>query len=201
MKNLIIIAFLTLTTVILGQTASELEMINLINQVRTNPKSFIPVVENYIKNIESNSNGFDNIKIKGAVVTKKTNHKPEGMNQYIDAAKELIVFLNTQKPVKSLEFKPELYKMTKCQAIFLDSTKQVTHDGPNGTSFMFRTKNCGYLLGENCGTGQTATDVMLQLLMDVGVKNKGHRTNIFKADYKILSVGNSSKYWVQDFGY
>ena len=49
MKKLItIILIICSVSASFAQTAEEIEMVTLINQVRTNPESFIPAVEAYI---------------------------------------------------------------------------------------------------------------------------------------------------------
>ena len=44
-------------------------------------------------------------------------------------------------------------------------------------------------VGENCSYGfETAIDIVLSLLIDEGVKNKGHRQNILSEDYNSIGV-------------
>lgn len=196
-----LIALLTiigLTATATAQTAEELKMVNLINEVRTNPKSFIPAVEFYIEILESKSKPF--VEIKGATVTKKTNHTSDAVKPMIDEAKKLIVFLNTVKPVDKLEISNELYPVTKIFASYLDSTKQLGHTGYNGQSLNARTKKFRFMLvGENCVKDANVETAMLQLLLDFGTKSKGHRTNIFDKSFTKVAVAKIGYTWVQDF--
>jgi len=44
-------------------------------------------------------------------------------------------------------------------------------------------------VGENCSYGfETAIDIVLSLLIDEGVKNKGHRQNILSEDFNSIGV-------------
>ena len=201
MKNLFIAITIILSLTSSAQTAQETEMFNLVNQVRTNPKSFIPVVEEYIKTLEVSPESFGGIKLKGVTVTKKTNNAKTITNPLIAEAKDLIIFLKTQKSVKALNVSPSLYVIAKAQADYMDTIKNLTHNGPNGESASKRFTKNFILCGENCATGTSATNVMLSLLIDYGIKDKGHRKNIFLKEFTKIAVGNTNQYWVQDFGY
>lgn len=203
MKNLLILIATIFSFTATAQTAKEIEMVTLVNQVRTNPKSFIPVVEDYIKSIEtkSKSESFSGVKIKGAIVTKKTNNGLNYVNPMIAEAKALISFLKTQKPVKALTLSPALYKYAKAQSEYMDSIKTLTHAGPNGETATKRFTKGFTLCGENCAKAETANEALLILLIDMGNNPKGHRTNIFLKDFTQIAVGNTNDYWAQDFGY
>jgi uncharacterized protein YkwD len=172
-----------------GQTAEEIEMVCLINKVRSNPESFIPAVEAYIASAKK-------LKALGVKTTNKTTNKSVDI---VAEGEALITFLKSAKPVKTLSLSTMLYTNTKSHAQYLDSTKQLSHTGPNGQTLADRTKNVTKTAGENCGTGKTATDVMVQLLIDLSSPNKGHRNNIFNSEYTQVSVAKSGNTWVQDF--
>jgi uncharacterized protein YkwD len=202
MKKLLFILAILLSFTATSQTAEELEMVDLVNQVRTNPKSFIPVIEDYIKTLESKSNVFADIKITGAIVTKKTNNASTFYNTLVCEAKKLIIFLNNVKPVCSLELSNVLYPITKNHATYLDSINILSHIGPNGQTLSDRTKNTSLMVGENCAhNSTTAINTLTQLLIDLGVKSKGHRNNIFNPKYKKISVARVGDVWVQNFSF
>jgi uncharacterized protein YkwD len=167
-----------------AQTAKETEMVALINQVRTNPKSFIPVVEAFI------NNGGTGLKLK-----VKSNPK------MIAEAKALIAFLSTVKPVDSLKTSSVLYPITKAHVNYLDSTKTLSHTGRNGQTLADRTKSTGLSCGENTTTGGDVKLAMLYLLIDYNAPVKGHRNNIFNPKYTKVAAANSGGYWVQDFAF
>lgn len=187
MKNLLIIIATILSFTATAQTATEKEMFELVNQVRTNPKSFIPVVEAYIESCKKFNAMGGKAKANGQSVN------------FIAEANTLIRFLKTAKPVNALELSTKTYTITKTHANFLDSTKQVTHTSAKGESYNNRLKVLGLTGGENCTTGNDVKRAMLLLLLDIGVTEKGHRDNIFNDKYTKVSIGNTGNYWVQDF--
>ena len=68
------------------------------------------------------------------------------------------------------------------------------HDGSDGSKFYQRLERHGKAGGqqaENISYGQsTGEDVIMQLVVDDGVPDRGHRTNLFKPD--IMVTGNFS---------
>jgi uncharacterized protein YkwD len=192
MKKLItIILVFSSLSASFAQTAKEKEMVVMVNQVRTNPKSFIPVVEEYIKNVESGNN------VTGSKIKMTITSNPK----MIAEAKALIVFLNTVKPVDSLKTSSVLYPITKSHVEYLDSIKSLSHTGRNGQTLADRTKSTGLTCGENVTTGGDVKLAMLFLLIDYNATVKGHRNNIFNAKYTKIAVANSNGYWVQDFAF
>lgn len=192
MKKLVIFIFLFVSTIASAQTAEEIEMTILVNKVRTNPTSLIPEVEKYIASVKKlNSMGG-----------KMTNKSTEKNVNAIGEANALIVFLKKVKPVNALELSVVLYSTTKTQATYLDSTNQLVHTDANGKTLAERTKSFGLVCGENCVFNtSSATSALIQLLIDLGVTDKGHRANIFNPNYKQISVAKVNNVWVQDFAY
>lgn len=201
MRNLLFIIVVLLGFDVIAQNAQETNMVTLVNQVRTNPKSFIPVVEEYIKNLETTNEPFSNIKINGSTTIKKTNNSKSVVNPLISEAKDLITFLSSVKSVKTLTPCKKLFVSAKEQSVYLDSIKMLTHSGPNGVSSTTRFTKEFNLSGENCVIGKNETEALLMLLIDNGNKSKGHRKAIFSNEFTKIGVGNTNEYWVQDFGY
>ena len=203
MKNIITLILISLSFVIKAQSVEEFDMLNMINEIRINPKSFIPRVEAYIKKLESASTlTFTNPNIK---ITKSKN---DGLNEkLIIEAKDLIVFLNNQKSVRALGFNNKLYHITKKHANYLDSTKTVSHDGPDGETLAIRTQSIGFSVLENvCSVNNannrnTVIDALLQFLLDYGVANKPHRANLFNEKASNMAVAKTGDIWVQNFTY
>lgn len=191
MKNLLIIIATILSFTATAQTAKEIEMVTLVNQVRTNPKSFIPVVEAYMTEMNTATKTLAG----GVKMTRKVNPA------LIAELKNLITFLKTVKPVGELKTSTVLYPITKKFVSYLDSVKQITHVGPNGQTLADRTKSTGLLVGENCTTGGDVNHAMILLLLDFKAEVKGHRNNIFNPKFTKIAVANSNGYWVQDFAY
>ncbi len=186
MKKVIILIVLCVSTIASAQTAEEIEMTNLINKIRTNPTSFIPVIEAYIASSKQLS---------------FTNKKTGKQIDIVGEGTKLIAFLKNVKAVDSLKVSLVLYPIAKSHAKYVDSTKQIGHTGPNGQLFTDRVKSTGLTCGENVGVGRTATEVMIALLIDLSSPTKGHRTNIFNPNYKQVSVAKVGNIWVQNFAY
>ena len=193
MKKIITIILTLVSLGITAQTSEELEMIKMINQLRTNPKSFIPYIEERIK-------GLETMKANPKFTITLRSNKSNITEYYIVEYKKLIVFLNKQKPVSVLELSNKLYLITQNQANYLDSTKQLTHIGPNGETIGNRMKKMSSTVSENCAWGSDdVVETLIVLLLDYGVPNKGHRTNLFNPNMTRVAVAKVNQYWVQDF--
>lgn len=87
--------------------------------------------------------------------------------------------------------------------------KDIGHNGTNGSTFTSRIKEytSAGLTGENIDYGNyDALDIIETLVVDDGVKDRGHRTNILKGKYKAVGIAwgkcavNHSRYCcVMDF--
>lgn len=116
-------------------------------------------------------------------------------NEGIAAVNEAITFLKNQAPINTtITFSQELWNA--CRDIGEDqATSGATgHTGSDGSSpftRMERYATITYPAGENLAYGSSdAKDAIIQLIIDDGVSNRGHRTNIFKPDWRVM--GN---YW------
>jgi uncharacterized protein YkwD len=72
----------------------------------------------------------------------------------------------------------------------------VGHDGSDGSTPAQRTERYGKwekTTGENIAFGgDKARDIVVQLIVDDGVAGRGHRANIFNADYRTVGVAIGS---------
>jgi hypothetical protein len=81
-------------------------------------------------------------------------------------------------------------------SVYLLKKKTLTHTGKGGSSMSNRLEEYGdwqTTIGENIikTTKDTrdAEHAIMEFIIDDGVKNRGHRENIFKASFKKLGVG------------
>jgi uncharacterized protein YkwD len=69
-------------------------------------------------------------------------------------------------------------------------TGKTGHVSANGKTMSQRIEMFGeweVTCGENISYGhKNATDVITQLLVDDGVQSRGHRTNFFKPEFKVM---------------
>jgi hypothetical protein len=191
-----------------GQTSEEVVLFNEVNNFRSNPKSYIPLVENYIR-----LQGLCVDKIKnGSMTIKSGNGKLDKNNRMYDikslngldrieanikAANELLVILDTLT-LDTVEFNMDMYSVTKVHNTHVDSIKRLGHCGVNGKSSFVRFKSTGYYVGENLCTLSNIGDTMdfkptvLMMLIDAGIKTRGHRMLLINPNYTHGSIGVSS---------
>lgn len=105
----------------------------------------------------------------------------------VTAVNEAINFLKNVKPTYALGWNLDLWK--SCQDHVLDQGPKGTtgHTGSDGSTAFVRMARYGNLIspsGENLAYGAIdAKDSIIQLIIDDGVANRGHRTNIFASGY------------------
>lgn len=207
MRNLITIVFVILSVFSFGQTSEEVALFNEVNNFRSNPKSYIPLVENYIRlqelSIDKVKNGSMVIKSGNGNMDKNNNmYNVKSLNGLdrieanIKAANELLVILDTLT-LDTVIFSMDMYKITKIHNTFLDSIKKIGHFGVNGTSPNDRFDSTGYYVGESLITLGNIGEVdykpsIMMLLIDAGISNRGHRLMMINPNYTHGSVGISS---------
>lgn len=152
------------------------------NRVRVDPKSYIPLVEAQMKLLK------DKILFRPGEVPIETNEGPT-------AYEEAINFLKRQKPIESLTFDERLSKACQDHAEDLGQKGLVSHDSSLGKSVSERIEqHCEWeeCCAENLDFGtRNGVDVIISLLVDDGVKDRGHRLNLFKEEIKIIGIACS----------
>jgi hypothetical protein len=208
MKESLIILSILISTFTYGQTLDEVTLFNEVNEFRKSPKSYIPIVENYIRTQESYV-----AKVKdGSMILKRISDKSDKENRMHDAisldgldiirerikaANELLVILDTLV-LDTVSFDMSMYVITKIHKNYLDSIKRIDHYGLNGVSCPDRFIVTGYSVGECLVTIGKLGDKMyfkpaiMSLLIDAGIKNRGHRKILIDPNYTHASAGIGS---------
>ena len=167
-----------------GLSETESNVIFEINKARANPKKY---AELYIQPLLESFNGT---LFKGYLQTK------EGAT----VVEECIKVMSSHASLPPLNPDEKLVKMARTHTDKQGKTKEAGHDTPGGKSFKKRFRKYikkGFVVGENISYGEKeARHIVAQLLIDDGVKSRGHRKNILDPDYTMTGTacGSHGKY-------
>lgn len=146
--------------------SQEKEVLNLLNQVRTNPQGFITShVKDYLKENNLSNNSY---------------------------AKSLMADLKKCKKMGELQLSKPLTDVARLHAQDMGKTGTVGHTSSDGTPFHERIRNQAKargMIAENCEYGHdTAMDIVMALLIDDGIQSLGHRKNILEPKYRWIGI-------------
>lgn len=161
-------------------TEIEKDVILETNKARTNPAKYAKL---YIE---------PTFKLYSGKYYKEPGKITLVTNEGLSAAKECYYFLLKQTPCEPLQPGEGLAKAAKEHATEQGKTSKTGHNGANGsTPFTRMKKYCSYgYAGENISYGcETGREIILQLIIDDGVANRGHRKNTFQTTFTHVGVG------------
>ena len=164
-KSKSILLLLLLSAIMEYANAQVDEVLKIMNEVRTDPKSFL----------------------NGRLLPYLKEHELEN-NSY---AKSLVSELKAAKPVGALESSSVLEKLAKGHAIDMGEKGKVGHTSSNGTTFenRVRKKIKTGMIAENCDYGNAEPlDIVMSLLIDDGITSLGHRKNILHPSLKYVGI-------------
>lgn len=163
-------------------TAFTDEIVLALNNVRLNPKSFIPIAEAHLESFTDDThykdkNGRENMKIRTR----------EGKA----AVLECIEFLKTADSVRAISANSFLQGSAMDHVKDLSDNNTLSHSSSNGEALQQRIEKHGTwrgTIGEiiDCGNN-TAENIILMQLIDDGTPSRGHRLNCLNPDF--LQVG------------
>ena len=155
------------------------EVIAESNRIRTNPKAYIPILEGYLKNFDGN------------LLTLPDKHEILETEEGPRAYKEAIEFLKNQKPINVIEYDEEASKVALEYSKFLSNSKEGQVEDENQIEQRVeKYLDYDYSISENIDFGgSTGIEVIVNLLVDDGVKNRTHRENLFSDKYEYYGVG------------
>jgi uncharacterized protein YkwD len=108
------------------------------------------------------------------------------------AVTEAISFLKKQKSLSLLTASPGMSKAASDMVRMQETTSQTGHVGKDGSKFSDRLSRYGTWggsCGENIDYGNnTARKIVMSLIVDDGVSNRGHRTSIFTPGFRRVGV-------------
>ncbi|MBX7174619.1 MAG: hypothetical protein K1X72_26830 [Pyrinomonadaceae bacterium] len=160
----------------------EQEILKELNQIRTDPQSYIPYLEEYKKQF----NGT-NVEYQGATMATSEGAK---------AVDEAIKFLQKQSKLEAFTYSAGLTKPARLQLTDLLEDYSLGHIGKDKSTApqrIGRFGKGGKLYGENViDVFKTPRDIVMMLIVDDGVKSRGHRKNIFNKTFKLAGVAHGS---------
>jgi hypothetical protein len=148
----------------------EKEVIEVVNQVRSNPKSLIPFLTESIDYFRG-----DILCLPGKVPVSTL----EGANAFLEA----IEFLKHQKPVSRITNDHSLSKATADHVKDIGKKGLSSHEGSDGSTVTSRIERyCEWdtSVCENIEFGGTsAEEIVANWIVDDGCPKRGHRHNLF----------------------
>lgn len=161
-------------------TDVEKEVILELNKARTNPAAYAKVIEDYKRHYVGRE-----IQFAGRI--------PYYTQEGVSAVDEAIRFLKTAEAVPPLRVSRGLSYAAQAHVKDQGPTGLTGHSGSDKSTPRERIERFGewgVTMGENISYGfWEAKEIVMQLIIDDGVKNRGHRKNIYNGGYRVAGVG------------
>jgi uncharacterized protein YkwD len=155
------------------------EVIIETNRIRTNPKAYIPILEKYLEN-------FDDY-----ILTRPDKNECIETQEGPKAYKEAIEFLKNQKPINEIEFDEEASKVAEEYAKVLSNSGEDENgeDEHHIEERVDKYLEYDYAISECIDFGgSSGIEVIVNLLVDDGVKLRTHRENLFSNKFQYYGV-------------
>ena len=159
----------------------EKNVILEMNMARSNPKKYAELY------IEPRTKRFSGNIYNGKLMTQ------EGAA----VVKECVSFMNAQRALPVLKPSKGLTQAAKDHSSTQSLTNEVGHGGTDGSDPFERMQRYGSFMtaGENIDYGcSSAREIVVSLLIDDGVKSRGHRKNIMNKNFTTAGVGYADKH-------
>ena len=150
------------------------------NEVRKNPQSYIEKLENSLKYY------------KDTKIYSPPDEDPIKTTEGKDSVEDAINFLKNQKPLKKLILSEEISKACLDHIKDIGPKGMTVHEGSDGKNISERIEKYAEWDGEiaeNLDFGfKKAENVLINLLVDDGVKERYQRSNMFYPNFRYMGV-------------
>lgn len=173
------LSFLTLSSPLAAQTPFERQVLDLLNQARTNPAAYADTLKRY--------KTYFHAKIVSLPGQEADIETEEG----VAVVDETINFLNHQAPLAPIANAPLLEGSSADHVRDQGASGETGHEGSDGSSpaQRVRRRGGGAYVAEVIAYGPVdAVDAVRQLIVDDGVEDRGHRTIIFSPELRFAGV-------------
>ena len=158
----------------------EKQLFNLHNDLRENPQSYIQKLK-------------ENLKYFRQKIFHPPGEDPIQTYEGTEAIDDAIQFLKTQKPVERLEYNDGIAQACKDHVLDIGSKGLTTHEGSDELNIADRIEKYVEWDGaaaESIDFGfKTPENILLNLLIDDGVKDRYQRYNLFNNNFKYIGIG------------
>ncbi len=170
------------TTAIEKATPFERAVVQEMSDARVRPRAYAKFLREYRGYFEG-------------TLWKRPGRTPLRTEEGLAALDEAIAFLEAAPPVGPLRFNEGLALAARRHAQDLGPRGGLEHVGSDGARLSARVNRLGTwqgIIAENIGTlEQDARQLVIQLLVDDGVPERGHRHNLFNPELHQAGVGTA----------
>ena len=165
-------------------TVAQQEILRELNYARTNPRAYAREIENVRQYFRGN-------------LYQEPGQPAIRTQEGIAAVDEAIRYLRSTGAVGSLSYSSGLEKAATDHVRDTGPKGIVSHTGSDGSTPRDRVERYGRWLiamGENIAYNPlpSARRIVMQLIIDDGVADRGHREAIFNPDYRLVGIATGS---------
>lgn len=161
----------------------EQEIVEEMNRARQNPAGYARYLEELKAYFDK-----DLLKLPGKI--------PVRTREGVKAVEEAVAFLKQARPLGKLKVSEGMSRAARDHVLDQGRSGKTGHIGQDGSKPYERMERYGSwegLSGENIAYGdETARMIVMQLIIDDGVPNRGHRENIFNPEFRFTGVAVGS---------